>query len=327
MTKALFADTELNATHNLAAINSINWARILAQIIYYFHAYFSLAAQPSFSSSSQIRFVVPSGNFGDILAGFFAKKMGLPAAKLVIATNENDILDRFMKTGTYEKQSAADSAPSDATTGIPSDGARAHAAGVRETLSPAMDILVSSNFERLLYLQLVGTTPGSLSEKRTTAALEVGTWLAALKSKGGFTVPQSLLSACQEDFESEKVSDPQTLATIKTFHAPPIPTMESYVLDPHSAVGITASLRSMSRTGTKDVHTISLATAHPAKFAGAVKMALEGVEAFDFEKNVLPKEFVGLEAREKRVRLVAASEGVEGMRRLIREEVEAEGRA
>src|SRR5690348_10995412 len=102
--KALFADPQINETMNLGAVNSINWARILAQTTYYFHAYFSLQKSSGYKPENKVRFVVPTGNFGDILAGYFAKRMGLPAEKLVIATNENDILYRFWKTGHYEKK-------------------------------------------------------------------------------------------------------------------------------------------------------------------------------------------------------------------------------
>jgi threonine synthase len=146
--KALFADPEINKTHRLAAVNSINWARILAQITYFFYSYFNLIKSPSFLPASTVRFVVPTGNFGDILAGFFAKRMGLPAEKLVIATNSNDILHRFWESGRYEKNPVHGK---EAQGGIPEDGAKAHESGVKETLSPAMDILVSSNFERLLW--------------------------------------------------------------------------------------------------------------------------------------------------------------------------------
>ena len=328
MVKALFADEHLNKTHKLGAVNSINWARILAQITYYFHAYFDLMRLPSFdASSSKVRFVVPTGNFGDILAGYFAKRMGLPIDRLYIATNENDILDRFLKTGRYEKQTPKSSEPA---LGLESDGAKADPSGVRETLSPAMDILVSSNFERLLYLLTLSSKQGQIATQRQAAAEEVKSWQADLKSKGGFAVSDEILKLAQESFSSTRVTDPQTLATIKTFYSPPssVPGLESYILDPHSAVGVAASLRSMTEEDgmPPGVHTVSLATAHPAKFAGAVKLALEDVAGFDYEKDILPPEFVGLESKERRVKVVGAAEGIEGMRRIIREEVEGERR-
>ncbi|TQS32888.1 hypothetical protein Golomagni_06783, partial [Golovinomyces magnicellulatus] len=156
--KVLFADKDINSTLNLGAVNSINWARILAQIVYYFSAYFSFRKQLGLKDSeptpADLEFVVPTGNFGDILAGYYAKRMGLPVSRLVVATNENDILQRFWATGRYEKSSApaptasASSAQTEPAQGS-SDGAQQ--GGVRATLSPAMDILVSSNFERLLW--------------------------------------------------------------------------------------------------------------------------------------------------------------------------------
>ena len=323
MVKALFGDKDLNETHRLAAVNSINWARILAQITYYFHAYFSVTKLTSWDpSSSKIRFVVPSGNFGDILAGYFAYRMGLPTTGLLIATNENDILDRFFNNGKYEKQG---STPSDTTIGLRTDGAKAHASGVKETLSPAMDILVSSNFERLLYI-----LASDIHKSPKEAAKLINSWFSDLKSKGGFAVEEQLLKDARRIFSSSRVSDPQTLATIKTFFAPSsdVPGIESYILDPHSAIGVAAALRLMAKDNEAEpkIHTVSLATAHPAKFAGAVKLALEGVEGFDFETSVLPEEFVGLETKERRVREVRASGGIDGMRSIIREEVENEGK-
>ncbi len=139
--KALFADGDMNNSHKLAAVNSINWGRILAQITYYFSSYFQLLRDPSYVSESSVRFVVPSGNFGNVLAGYFAKRMGLPVAKLAVATNENDILDRFWRSGQYEKKPVHGQ---QAKGGLVEDGVKAHESGVKETLSPAMDILISS---------------------------------------------------------------------------------------------------------------------------------------------------------------------------------------
>ena len=337
LVKALFADPETNNTHNLAAVNSINWARILAQITYYFHAYFSLTNSSSFKPGDQIRFVVPSGNFGDILAGYFAKRMGLPIEKLVIATNENDILDRFWKSGHYEKHPVHGKA---AEGGLAADGVKAHEDGVKETLSPAMDILVSSNFERLLwFLSYANASAETTEEKRKHAGEQVRGWLKELKSAGGFAVLPAILAAAQVDFESERVSDVETVETIKAFYTTPhanvngkntlSPSSASastgYILDPHSAIGVAASLRSIARAPPPGMHHISLATAHPAKFASAVQLALGKEEGFDFEKEVLPEEFIGLEKRERRVRDVGRDEGVEGMRRILDEEVAAEG--
>ncbi|OCK85964.1 threonine synthase-like protein [Lepidopterella palustris CBS 459.81] len=331
--KALFADPVINKTHRLAAVNSINWARILAQITYYFASYFTLIRSPSFISGATVRFVVPTGNFGDILAGYFAKRMGLPAEKLVIATNANDILHRFWRTGKYEKKPVHGAA---AAGGFPEDGAQAHEGGVKETLSPAMDILVSSNFERLLWFlayDVYSTPTDSLSTRRATAGEHVRAWLAALKSDGGFTVDEVVLAAATEDFESERISDEETLSTITHIYSSPSPAMtqtsatgttgEGYILDPHSAIGITAALRSVLRAPPPTTHHISLATAHPAKFSKAVEMALQGQPGFSFD-TVLPEEFRGLEDKARRVTVARMADGWEGVRRIVVAEVEAE---
>ncbi|KAK0905470.1 threonine synthase [Friedmanniomyces endolithicus] len=298
--KALFADPEINKTHRLAAVNSINWARILAQITYYFHSYFSLCRQTK-SSNPTARFVVPTGNFGDILAGYFATRMGLPSEKLIIATNENDILHRFWKTGYYEKKPVHGV---EAEGGFAEDGAKAHASGVRETLAPAMDILSDEETNR----------------RRMEAGEKVQKWLSELKSEGGFGVSKEILAAAKEDFESERVSDEQTIQTIKDTYSQTLPSAKQhnghtngnskpattgtehegyYILDPHSAIGIAASLRSIARVPAS-THHISLATAHPAKFSHAVELALKDAPGFSFE-TVLPEQFVGLEKMEKRV--------------------------
>ncbi|TFY78429.1 hypothetical protein EWM64_g5583 [Hericium alpestre] len=130
--KALFADREFNAKHRLGAVNSINWARILAQTVYYFFAYFHVRAQLP-PGDAELQFVVPTGNFGDILAGYYAKRMGLPMGKLVVATNSNDILARFWQSGRYEKQdsSVAGGVGAAAPAGGASDGKQAVAAEVR----------------------------------------------------------------------------------------------------------------------------------------------------------------------------------------------------
>lgn len=224
--------------------------------------------------------------------------MGLPVDKLVIATNENDILDRFFKTGRYEKKPAHGH---EAEGGLKKDGVEAHEEGAKETLSPAMDILVSSNFERLLWFlasEFVATAGMDDEWNNKQAGQEVAAWLKDLKTKGGFgPVYKDVLDNARKSFESERVSDPQTLETIKATYQ-----KIGYVLDPHTSVGVTAALRSINSVGQSVPH-ISLSTAHPAKFAGAVELALKGEQGFDFAK-VLPQEFVELEKKEKRVSTV-----------------------
>ena len=316
--KSILADGDANKSLNLGAVNSINWARILAQIVYYFHSYFSLVRSGAdFELGDKVRFAVPSGNFGDILAGYFAMRMGLPVDKLVIATNENDILDRFWKSGKYEKKAAPDD---EAPGGLAVDGALAHADGVKETLSPAMDILVSSNFERLLWFlayEFAETAGMDDMWNKKQAGQEVSKWLKELKTTGAFgPVYQDVLKYAKRDFESERVDDGQTLDTIRDLYRG-----VGYVLDPHTAVGVAATLRSAQRAGPA-VHHISLSTAHPAKFSGAVEMALSGEEGFDFEKQVLPAEFVGLDKQEKRVTEV--ENNWQTVRDLVKAQVEQE---
>ncbi|KAI1332239.1 tryptophan synthase beta subunit-like PLP-dependent enzyme [Xylariaceae sp. FL0255] len=287
--KALFADHDINQTLKLGAVNSINFSRILAQIVYYFYSYFSLArSSASFTVGDKVRFVTPTGNFGNILAGFLATKMGLPVDKLVVATNENDILDRFWKTGRYEKQPAASG-------GVPGDACKA-------TLSPAMDILVSSNFERLMWIlaeDFASTVGMDEQFNKKQAGQEVMAWYQSLKTTGGFgPVHADILANGRLVFESNRVSDSETLDTIRLCY-----TETKYVLDPHSAVGVTTAIQSIGSSGAGVKH-ISLATAHPAKFSGAVTSALSKEPNFSFDHQVLPAEFKDLLNQERRVEFV-----------------------
>ncbi|KAJ6263786.1 LOW QUALITY PROTEIN: hypothetical protein Dda_2358 [Drechslerella dactyloides] len=306
--KELFADADFNARHKLGAVNSINWARILAQIVYYFHSYFALRKSCQLDSTLRPRFVVPTGNFGDILAGYFAKRMGLPIDKLVVSTNENDILDRFWRSGRYEIHTAS---PAEAEGGIAADGAKAHPSGVKETLSPAMDILVSSNFERLLWylaFEKETTATDDLAARQAGASAHVKDMMASLKAQRGFSVTNAMLQLAREDFESERVSDEQTIETIRTIYVGVEPAR--YILDPHSAVGVTAALRqieSADASGSPLNYQICLSTAHPAKFSHAVDLALKDIFGYQFA-DVLPVEFKDLPKAEKRVDNVPAAE-------------------
>jgi threonine synthase len=211
--KAIFSDETFNKQFHLGAVNSINWARILAQITYYFYSYFSLLRQQNplnrTAKSFHVQYVVPTGNFGDILAGYYAKKMGLPIEKLVVATNENDILDRFFRSGRYEKKPVFGT---EAEGGEEFDGVKAHEEGAKETLSPAMDILVSSNFERLLwYLAYECDGKGSDEEKGAKAGEVVKGWMGDVKGRGGIVVSNAVLEAAKRDFASYRVSDKEVL--------------------------------------------------------------------------------------------------------------------
>jgi threonine synthase len=192
---------------------------------------------------------------------------------------------------------------------------------------------ILGNFERLLWFLAYEFAAGAGMDdewNKKQAGQEVEIWLKELKSKGGFGVHADILKAAQRDFESERVSDEQTLETIKQFYLTPTAngtingnvSKGGYILDPHSAIGVAASLRSIKRTSA-GTHHISLATAHPAKFANAVDLALKNEPGFSFS-TVLPEEFVGLEKKEKRLRDVPKGAGWEGVRTIIEEEVEEE---
>lgn len=264
--KQIFGDKEFNEQYHVGAVNSINWARILAQMTYYFYSYFQVIK----TTDKPVRFVVPSGNFGDILAGYYAKQMGLPIDKLIIATNENDILDRFLKTGKYEKSG-----------------------DVKATYSPAMDILISSNFERLLWYLV----RNNVTKNDKKAGDVLNGWMDQLKASGSVTVQPQVLNAALADFDSQRVSDEETATTIKDIY-----TTKGYVLDPHTAVGIKASLDFQAKDSEKAY--VSLSTAHPAKFAEVVNKALDGIEGYSFETKVLPEELKALSSKPKRINLI-----------------------
>ena len=175
--KGLFADKDLVRDVNLSGVNSINWARILVQIVYYFSAFYQMKD----FSERKLSFSVPTGNFGDAYAGYLSKKMGLPINKIIVATNKNDILDRVFKTGIYKSS------------------------GVSKTLSPSMDIQVASNFERLLFNLLSNDTN------------EVSKLMNKLSNKGSFNLDKEITSLISKDFDSSAVTDDETIATIDHF--------------------------------------------------------------------------------------------------------------
>ncbi len=220
--KDMFNDHAFRDEVRLAGVNSINWARVLAQVVYYFTAAVSLGAP-----HRPVSFTVPTGNFGDIFAGYIAKRMGLPVADLVIATNQNDILHRTFVSGAHVKE------------------------GVRPSISPSMDIQVSSNFERALYYAYGGD------------AAAIAQQMTALKDEGGFSVSQGAMHVLRETFSSGRASEEETSATIKATHA-----ATGEVLCPHSAVGVKVASEHVG-----PVPMVTLATAHPAKFPDAVEAA------------------------------------------------------
>jgi threonine synthase len=220
--KDMFNDFDFRDGVRLAGVNSINWARVLAQVVYYFSSAVSLGAP-----HRAVSFTVPTGNFGDVFAGYIARRMGLPIEKLVIATNHNDILDRAIKSGAYVTD------------------------GVRPSISPSMDIQVSSNFERALF---------DAYGRDGTAVAQL---MAELKA-GGFHISQGALGMLRETFASGRCSEDETVATIRAAYA-----ATGEVLCPHSAVGVKVAEEHLGA-----VPMITLATAHPAKFPDAVEAAM-----------------------------------------------------
>jgi|TARA_B100001250_G_scaffold214346_1_gene183888 threonine synthase len=248
--KALFNDHEFKKRYFLGSVNSINWARILAQIVYYFYAWFRVVK----SSHELLSFVVPTGNFGNVLAGYYSKCMGLPIDKLVIGTNENDILHRFFTKGEYHKTE------------------------LKKTFSPSMDIQISSNFERYLF---------DLAEKSSE---KLQHWMESFELTGKLTIEGEFLKNAQSDFASASVSDEEIIRTIRNFHQ-----QNGYLLDPHTAVGITAAKKADIQTPVT-----CLACAHPAKFNETVRKAL------DIEVE-LPEELAVLKNLETNCKTVPAN--------------------
>ena len=223
LVKAMFNDLPFRDGVGLAGVNSINFARVLAQIVYFFSSATSLGAP-----FRPVSFSVPTGNFGDIYAGYLAKRMGLPVDKLVVATNQNDILHRCLTTARYDKGRT-----------MPS-------------ISPSMDIQVSSNFERALFHAYGGDGPA------------ISALMEELKT-GGFRVSQGAHEALSEVYASGRVSEDETRAQIASTYA-----ATGELLCPHTAIGVDVA----HAQGQRDVPMVALATAHPAKFPDAVHAAI-----------------------------------------------------
>jgi threonine synthase len=236
--KDMFNENEFREKINMSGVNSINWARIICQIVYYFYAVFKI-------NKKNISFSVPTGNFGDVYAGYIAKKMGLPIDKLIVATNENDILRRVINTGEYK----------------PSE--------VKPSLSPSMDIQISSNFERLLFDVLNG------NDKKVLSLMN------DLTTKGFFKLDQKEIEIIKKDFCAEKISDEETLAIIKKLNSE-----KKFVLDPHTATAFGAANKISNLS-----EIIVLGTAHPYKFLETVKKATgKEITAPSQLSNVIDKE-------------------------------------
>ena len=248
--KALFGDLGFKDAYRLGAVNSINWARIAAQIVYYFYAWGQVSGG---DPDRPVSFSVPTGNFGDIFAGHVARRMGLPVSRLILATNRNDILARFISSGAYES------------------------GAVYATISPAMDIQVSSNFERYLFYLM------------DNDGAAVKSLMDGFAATGQLVVSADKHQQARADFASTAVSEEETIATIQRVYRD-----TGYILDPHTAVGVAAA----RALGEPDA--VCLATAHPAKFSEAVTEAIG-------RPVPLPGAFADLLERESRMAVLPAS--------------------
>jgi threonine synthase len=252
--KAVASDAWFKSTYRLGAVNSINWARVAAQIVYYFKGYFAATR----SDNEEVSFAVPSGNFGNILAGHVAREMGLPIRRLILATNENDVLDEFFRNGRYRVRNAAETS---------------------QTSSPSMDISKASNFERFVF-DLAGRDPAVIQSLWQNVEVHGGFDLA------GSALERRLRGA---GFSSGRSTHADRIRTIRDVAA-----RYNIVVDPHTADGIKVGLEHREAT----IPLICIETALPAKFAATIEEALghppqrpaayEGIEAMPQRFVVLP---------------------------------------
>ncbi|MBM09723.1 MAG: threonine synthase [Magnetovibrio sp.] len=246
--KSLFNDLEFRDKHKLSAVNSINWARIMAQVVYYFWAALKVGGP-----RQRVNFAVPTGNFGNVFAGYVAKRMGLPVKQFIVGSNSNDILTRFFETGRMEIMD------------------------VQPTISPSMDIQISSNFERLLF------------EVYNRDGPRVADTLHNFRKTGILAVPMNILEKVRELFNGACFDDDETRSIInKTF------IEKGILLDPHTSVGLAAARE--CRLGISEPMLV-LATAHPAKFPEAVMRA-------SGSRPTLPKHLEDLMLREEHINIL-----------------------
>ena len=246
--KAMFNDHRFRDELNLSAVNSINWARVMAQIVYYVAAAVALGAP-----ERSVSFAVPTGNFGNVYAGYAARAMGLPIERLIVGSNSNDILTRFFASGRMAIEE------------------------VRPSLSPSMDIQVSSNAERLLF-DLYGRDGAALAQA-----------MASFRRNGQLAIGDERWKAARAVFDGYRFDDAETLQTIAGIHR-----QTGELVDPHSAIGIAAAHAAARDRGGP---VVALATAHPAKFPDAVERAT-GL------RPKLPARLAGLLERPERVEVL-----------------------
>ncbi len=237
--KAIFTDKEIAAKLDensmmFSSANSINWGRLVPQIVYYISAYCDLIENGTIKNGDKINVVVPTGNFGNILAAYYAKRMGIPVGKLICASNSNNVLTDFIKSGTYDKNRQ-----------------------FYTTTSPSMDILISSNLERLLF-HLCGENSETVSK-----------WMSSLSAEGRYTVSEDVKNLVCELFEGGCCDDAQTAETISDTYK------NGYLCDTHTAVAIKVYEDYAAESGDK-TETVIASTANPYKFSAAVLKAVNG---------------------------------------------------
>ena len=262
----------------LSSANSINVGRLVPQVVYYFEAWKQLVNQGVIGRDDKVSFSVPTGNFGDVLAGYYAYRLGLPVKKFVVASNANNVLTEFITTGVYDRNRP-----------------------FVKTISPSMDILISSNLERLLYYMTDGNTE------------QVAAWMQELAETGRYEVTPEVLERIRSLFEADYADDAATKETIADVYKE-----ERYVLDPHSAIGYRAGLAKKD-----DTPMVVLATASPYKFAQDVMQALTGEELGEWDALHRLQELcqdpipAGLAALENARILHEAVIGVPGMKEAV----------
>ncbi len=244
MVKQIFADDDIGSRLCLGAVNSINWGRIAAQIVYYFHAALQLGAP-----DTRVSFSVPTGNFGNVFAGYAASAMGLPIGKMIVCSNENDILTRFFETGAMRKHE------------------------VKSTLSPSMDIQVSSNFERFLF-EMLDRDGAAVSAKMSEFA-----------ATGTFSVEDAVLDRARSHFEACRVSNDETRSAIAEQYAE-----SGLIVDPHTAIALTCAKRLHPET---EGPMVVISTAHPAKFSDTIAESID-------RRIELPSTLTSLQDRRER---------------------------
>ena len=285
--KRIFSDVEMRKTllergYILSSASSINWGRILPQVVYYISAYCDLVRDGGIKMGDKVNFCVPTGNFVDILAAYYAKRMGLPVNKLVCASNRNDVLTDFLRTGVYDRNRP-----------------------FHTTMSPSMDILVSSNLERLLF---------DLSGENDE---EVKGYMAALAKDGKYEVSETIKAALAEQYWGGYCDEAGTAATIAKYYK-----KYGYLIDTHTAVAANVMEQYRQATGDKTV-TVFVSTASPYKFCNHVLTAIgetpmgDGVELLDQLNAVsgvpVPRRLAALKGKARRFDLTAEKQDMDSV--------------